>query len=407
MEEVFWGEAHDEAQEIVSSTEWLRRRLICLFALSDTLIFHPSYIWRSDVTRNFVLKSFSPLFTPEFSALILGDAPSVEGYIFDRYKRLRYASKYGPTSIETLNYHRNLANIAIDAPRVDNILTFSNAIYTGLQGSRDKRLRELLSTDLSDAAGFDSSSLRSLIIQLEGDNRTEHEVHGYCDSLQLWVKDSPFVSREAMIQYMEEIGLKTAAHSSKVKIRLLYLYLKSNVTSKVEVPFLRSMEHAFDKYHPRVFEMFFQSLIGRKLFHHLYYTVDNRTLSYILHEIKTEPAWLSSRNLYLASISKLNSAISANHQLAGIFMKTVAYSEYKPIAVNLAQKARWILLAVMFDAMSFDLFSGFWSTIGTLGSAGLTIWEIAKEIKPTMDALRSTNRQIISQKLKWTLNGVS
>jgi hypothetical protein len=111
--DVFWAEAHDEVQSLISDKMWLRRRLIAIFLLSNKIIIHPSYIWRSDITRSAIFHSYKFLFSSTTASLILGDSLDVESYIFNRLHKLGDQAKHGVLSLEFKNYVRNMRNIPL------------------------------------------------------------------------------------------------------------------------------------------------------------------------------------------------------------------------------------------------------------------------------------------------------
>jgi hypothetical protein len=397
--EVFWAEAHDEAQQFIGDPVWVRRRLVALFLLSDRVIFHPSYLWRSDVTRALFFRDFWPLFHSGYAAAILGDSPSTEDYIIDRFARLEDVAGEGIITSEASNYHRNWENIEEEAPMVDARFSGANAgIYTGFRGSKDRRLRSLIGEDLSDDG--QPGTLRSELLSQGCVPNGPGTMNVVADYLQNWVLSASFVSRESLMHIAAQNGVCAGRAQDRLSVRLLDLYLRSNVASEVEVPFLQTLQHHFDPYDPAIFELYLQATFGKHLYGVVFEDANSLTLSRMIEELKSDPGWLATRELYFASLTQLNQAWLANSAVRTWYLRYVLSVEDRQFATMVWRRLKFTVLGVIFGVIGFPTLQLTIGTLGGLGGLGLTLWELARGVLGASEELQTLNRHLLRRKMR-------
>lgn len=305
---VLWAEAHDEAQQLMREYSAIRLRLICQFMLSDKLIFHPSYVWRSDLTKKLVLQDFNQLFIPEFSEAILGGNSSPSKYLGDRISRLQDTTE-SPTS-ELINYKRNLPYIENEVKILDAHFSDSVGAYPRLRFGVEAVFREIVAGDLYGEGDRENTrTLAYTIRDAEHSNKSPKEIDEGLQYLADWTMAAPLFSRELMIDQMDNrIHFQQAAASQKVTSRLMHLYFRSNVLPDTEVPFLRHINGLFDPYDHHTFFNFLNVVLGDRLCRKFLWGVPAKKQSELIGHLKKSPEWLIARRAYFDLTECMNMA---------------------------------------------------------------------------------------------------
>lgn len=401
IHQVFWAESHDEAQRLVADSSWIRRRLLALFLLSDKLIFHPSYIWRSTQTRQAIVSEFAELFVPEYASIILGDSHNIEHYINDRFAKLESVSRNGGFSTEFENYKSHWQQITEDVPRLDSLFRNErNCTYRGLTESKDARFRRLLQYDLSDDAASATRSVRRSIVEVASRCNKRNLASDCCNELQQWAKFSTFVSREALIQYLKERGLPEVATSRELAESLLQVYLRANVDTLVDVPFLRRLDHTFDPYDPDLFEAFLKTLLGRKLFVTLYYQLSPPKSANFISDLKREEDWLMSRELYLSVLGQLSAHFKHELIRHPFMVNQVVRPEHHIVYAQLWQRMRMLLLITAVGAASFTAIQSEASSLGIGAGTIALVLGTTRAIRIALRELKMSSRSRLREKLR-------
>jgi hypothetical protein len=302
-DQVFWAEAHDDVQQLNLSRDWKRKRIVTLFLVSNKVLFHPSYLWRSSSTHTIVFNRMKGLFVPDYTRIILGRAKSVEDYILTRIDSLS-GSEY--SVLELQKYNDNFRDIADNVPDLDALFSDKSSQYGATIGSRDNLFRRALAHELS----FGSIHYLRRTIAVAVENATgEPCPQNLFDSLIEWVNTSAFVSHEALVLQIQKITGFPISYFESVKLHALNIYLSSTVGPDVQVPFERKFNHLFDSQSnhlfdpldPNIFFYYLEILLGKKIYGHYFEDLDWNKLVKITIILKEEPLWLRARDLYLTN----------------------------------------------------------------------------------------------------------
>lgn len=364
-EKVFWAEAHDDVQQLNLSRDWRRKRIVTLFLVSNKVLFHPSYLWRSSATHSIVFNKLNKLFIPDYSEIILGQAKSVEDYILTRVESLRRSSSESPVP-EKQKYDASWSDINKNVPYLDEIFSDKNSQYGATVGNRDNLFRNALTHELRFG---DVRYLRWKITSVVEKATSRPCPLSLFDTLIEWAQSSDFVSHEALVLEIAKITGLPLSYFDHVKLDALNIYLSSTMGSDVQVPFLLKSNQLFDPLDPDVFFFYLRVILGEKIYKTHIVDLDWNGLIKLVIALKEENLWLEARQLYLNALNEYSEKLSSD--MIKIRLLQVAYKDYMPFLYANLNKSRIELLGVLFGVVGIDAITGLLQGIGMIG--GLSV----------------------------------
>jgi hypothetical protein len=408
---VFWAESHDEAQLVRRDAKYPRNRLITIFLLSEKLIFHPSYIWRSDTTRFFIYEDYSNLFVPEFASIILGDSKNVEDYILDRLLKVKIPFNDGTFSQEHHNYQKNIRKIPNDAQIIDKLFSIvtpkgkKRGVYTGLKrASKDRGFRKILSRSLMVNPNRIEENLRDKIVRSARKFSKSAEANDFCNEMKSWAIDkNNFFSREAFIDQSKNYFVHDVVNEKIVLEELLNTYFSSNVGEDIDIPFLLDYQKLFDPYNPKLFRMFFASIFGRDTAKAFFDYMSPQQQTAIIM-LKQKESWNNLINEYFSVLNQVNKLYFEDKELFYLLSNLYFLSQepYKIAITALAEISRYKLLffAIICDYLTFSIPESKAQAFGVGGTLILTAYEYVVHFKHTLAAFKKMDAINIRKEVK-------